>query len=62
MLKIHFERQADGFTVEVKGDPQRIAARREAYEAWCAFVDKAEEAGLSPRPFLRRLFGSGRTA
>lgn len=52
----------DGFVFQVKGDKERLRARREAVQAFKEFRRKAKAAGFGPGSFFRMamfgLFGS----
>lgn len=59
-MKVQFKRFDDGFTFEVRSDPETARARREAYDAFCRFVDKADEAGLIPGRSIRRAWAKSK--
>ncbi|MBC9784229.1 hypothetical protein H1S01_06860 [Heliobacterium chlorum] len=46
-----FKETEDGFTINIKGDKERLRAKREAIEAFKEFQSKAKKAGFYP-PFL----------
>lgn len=57
--EFHVRHEEGSLVVEVKGDPEKMQARREAIDAFLEFRKKARAAGMTPGCLFRHLVLGG---